>query len=113
MAIPGGRWPEPVREPLPIGLLSEQDIDDALRLTVHHMLEPEDPGFDPATFGAICAARAALIECEEVLRLARIDRELHGEDGRFRSWERHGQEYVARKVARQVIDELRKWLPNV
>jgi hypothetical protein len=105
------RWPEPVREPLPVGILTEQDIDDALRLTVQYMTEPEDPSHDWTTFAALGASRAALIECAEALSMARIDRELHGRDVDHREWERIGQEYVARKVARRVIDDLRRWLP--
>jgi hypothetical protein len=105
------RWPEPVRDPLPVGILTEQDIDDALRLTVQYMTEPEDPAHDWATFAALGASRAALIECADALRIARIDREMHGRDLDGREWERIGEEIVARKVARRVIDDLRRWLP--
>ncbi|WP_045740891.1 hypothetical protein [Actinoplanes rectilineatus] len=106
-----GRWPGPAREPLPVGLITEQDIEDALRLAGSHMTEPEDPAFNVVAFGALCAARAALIECGEVLENLRIDRGLHGQDDDRREWERVGREYVAQKVARRSINELRKWLP--
>lgn len=106
-----GCWPEPVRGPLPVGLIDPQDIEAALRITDRHMTEPEDPAFDQVTFGALCAARAVLIECAEILDLARIDRELHGTDVDHREWERIGREYAARKVARKAIDDLRRWLP--
>jgi len=105
------RWPEPVREPLPVGLVTSADIHDALNLAGRHLTEPEDPDFDATTFGALCAARAALIECADALDMARIGRELHGTDDDRREAERIGQEYVARKVARRVIDDLRRWLP--
>lgn len=105
------RWPDPVRGPLPAGVLSEQDIADALRLTIRYMTEPEDPAHDWTTFAALGAARAALIECAETLALCRIDRESHGTEVDYREWERLGKEYVARKVARKVIDDLRRWLP--
>ncbi len=106
------RWPEPVREPLPVGLLTEQDIRDALFLCVQHSREPEDPEFDMTTHGTLGAAQAALIECAETLERVRIDRELHGDLG-YRGSEQFGMEYVAQKVARRVINELRKWLPEV
>jgi hypothetical protein len=106
------RWPDLVREPLPVGLITSQDIQDAINLAGCHLLDPEDPAFDPTTFGALCAARAALIECADVLDLARIDRELHGSDV-IHTAERFGREYVAQKVARRVINELRQWLPEV
>lgn len=111
-----GRWPEPVREPLPVGLVTEQDIDEALRLTTRYLHDPEDPAFDQAVFGFVTAARAALIDCSEVLSLAEIGRQLDAESGEptsdFRRWECIGQEYVARKVARRVIDQLRQWVPE-
>jgi len=110
------RWPEPVREPLPVGLLSEADIEEAFALTVRFLDDPEDPAFDPVVFGAIGACRAALIESLDALVMARIGRELAAEDDEpepeYRKWERIGQEYVARKVARRVIDDLRQWLPE-
>jgi hypothetical protein len=106
-----GRWPDPVRDPLPVGRISEADIGEALALTVRFLLDPEDPAFDIVAFAALGAARAALIECLDVLELARIDRELHGRGDR-REWERIGEEMVARKVARRVIDDLRRWLPE-
>lgn len=111
-----GRWPDPVREPLPVGLVSEKDIDEALRLTVRFLCEPEDPAFDQATFGFVTAARAALIECSEILGLAEAGRQVDAEAGEtppdYRRWQDIGQEYVARKVARRVIDQLRQWVPE-
>jgi hypothetical protein len=106
------RWPEPVREPLPVGLIGEADIEEAFNLTTRFLTEPEDPAFDPMVFGLICAARAGLFECLDALAMARIDRELHGEGDNPRTWSHLGQEYVARKVARRIIDDLRKWLPE-
>lgn len=108
-----GRWPDPVREPLPVGLLTEQDIQDALLLCVQHSCEPEDPEFDVVTFGALGAAQSALIECAEALRM-----EAQALSGRAEFSERFidsrvSEAVTARKVARRVIDELRKWLPEV
>lgn len=107
-----GRWPDPVRDPLPVGLITEADIDEALQLTARFLDDPEDPAFDLAMFGAMCAVRVALIECAEALSFVRIDRELHGREVDHREWERIGREYVARKVARRAIDALRRWLPE-
>jgi hypothetical protein len=110
------RWPRPVREPLPVGLLSEADIEEAVELTTRFLRDPEDPKFDPMVFGLLCAARSALFESLDALVMARIGREMAEEDDEpepdYRKWERIGQEYVARKVARRVIDELRQWLPE-
>ena len=107
------RWPDPVRDPLPVGLLTEQDIDDALRLTIQHLHEPEDPAFDPIVFGLLGAARGVLIECADALRM-----EAQALSGRLDFSEqfissRVSEAVTARKVARRVIDDLRRWLPEV
>jgi hypothetical protein len=105
-----------VREPLPVGLLTEADIYEALRLTVRYLDDPEDPAFTPELFGAITAARAALAECADVLGMAEAGRQIAEEDGEpdldYRRWMTTGEVYVARKVARRVIDQLRQWLPE-
>jgi hypothetical protein len=109
-----GRWPDPVRDPLPVGLLTEADISEALRLTVQHMREPEDPEFDPVVFGLLGAARATLIECVEVLRMEA--QALAGRPpffGKDFIAGRLSEAITARRVARKVIDELRRWLPEV
>lgn len=104
------RWPEPVRPPLPVGLITEADIDEAMRLCVRFLDDPEDPAWTPELFGAICGCRAALAECADALRIASISRRPNVSD-RY-TWEQLGREYVARKVARRVIDDLRQWLPE-
>lgn len=110
-----GRWPEPVREPLPVRPLTEADIEEALALTVRYLDDPEDPAFDQATFGFVCATRAALVECAEVFSLAqigrRLDQEGGEEDSALTEVGRLGREYVAQKVARRLIQELRRWVP--
>lgn len=68
-----GHFPNPIREPLPVRRLIEYDIEDALRLTIRWLDDPEDPDFDPGLFGFVCAARAALIECAEVLAVSRAE----------------------------------------
>lgn len=111
-----GRWPDPVQDPLPVGLVTEKDIEEALRLTVRFLREPEDPTFDQASFGFITATRAALIECSEILGLAEAGRQIEAEDGEtpsdYTRWQRISECYVARKVARRVIDQLRQWVPE-
>lgn len=107
-----GRWPEPVREDLPVALLSSADIDEALALTVRFMAEPEDPAFDPIVFGLLAAARSALIECDEALAMEA--QALSGQHGFSREFiqGRLGEALTARRVARKVINELRRWLPE-
>lgn len=111
-----GRWPDPVREPLPVGLVSTADIDEALRLTIKYLDDPEDPAFDQAMFGFVGAVRAALIECEDALDMARISDEIAAQNGEveptYRQMQRAGEVYVAQKVARRVIDALRHWVPE-
>lgn len=111
-----GRWPDPVRDPLPVGRLSEADIEQALALTVRFLRDPEDPAFDPIVFGLLCAARAGLGACLDALGMARVGRELDAPDDPAEhvahEWERIGQEYVARTVARRIINDLRQWLPE-
>lgn len=109
------RWPEPVRPPLPVGQVTEDNIDEALRLTIRYLDDPESPAFDPAMFGFVCAARAALIQAGEILSLARIRTEMAREEGD--EPERHmfmriGEVYAAQKVAREVINALRQWVPE-
>lgn len=111
-----GRWPEPVRDPLPVGLLSEDDIGEAYRLTIRFLRDLEDPEFDPMVFGLLVAVRAALGECLDALQDARIGREMAAEDGElepeYRRWAAIGRVETARRVARKVINELRQWLPE-
>lgn len=110
------RWPDPVRDPLPPRLITEQDIEGGLRLADCALLEPEDPAFDPAAHGFVLASRAALIECLEILSLARVRTEMlkekGAEGGRDRKWMSIGETEVACKVARRVINELRAWIPE-
>ncbi|GAA0550030.1 hypothetical protein GCM10010172_35110 [Paractinoplanes ferrugineus] len=107
------RWPDPVRDPLPAGLLTEQDINDAMDLAGRHLRDPGDPEFDPMVFGLLCAARAALGECAEALRMEA--QTLSGKLGFSREFVvgRVSEAVTARRVARKVINELRKWLPEV
>jgi hypothetical protein len=111
------RWPEPVRQPLPVGILTEKDIDEIFPLTTRYLDDPQDPDFNQAMQGFVGAVRAALIECEDALSLARIgwklaDQEDGGQEPDYRKWQRIGEEIVARKVARRVIDALREWVPE-
>lgn len=111
-----GRWPDPVRPPLPVGRVTGDDISEAWTLTTRYLDDPEDPAFDQAMFGFVGAVRAALAECEEALDLARISDELAAEDEEdeptYRKMQRAGEVYVAQKVSRAVIDALRHWVPE-
>jgi hypothetical protein len=111
--VTAGRWPDPVRGPLPVGLLTEQDIDDAWLLTIQHSREPEDPEFDPMVHGLLCAARAALFECMEALQMEAqaLSGEIEFSEAFVAS--RVSEAVTARRVARKVINELRRWLPEV
>lgn len=110
------RWPEQAQEPLPVRTLTQADITEALNLTTRYLREPEDPAFDQVTAGFITAARAALIECSEILGLAEAGHQIATERGHpladSRRWMDVGEVYVARKVARRVIDQLRQWVPE-
>jgi phosphatidate phosphatase APP1 len=114
LCMTSSRWPEPVRDPLPARVLTEQDIKDALLLCVQHSCEPEDPEFDVVTFGALGAAQAALIECAEAIRM-----EAQALSGRLGFLSdpfvasRVSEAVTARRVARRIIDNLRQWLPEV
>lgn len=103
-------WPDPVRPDLPVDLIGEAEINEALQLTVRFLDDPDDPAWTPELFGAICGCRAALVACLEPLTLGRLARGTQYSDAFV--WDQLGREYTARKVARGVINELRQWLPE-
>lgn len=94
--------------------LDPMDADGWFAVTIGYLDDHTDPDLDPVLQAFVCAARAALIEASEQLKLYEASRQLDAE-GRPRSeygaaYEA-GQVYVARKVMRRVTEELSK-LPH-
>jgi hypothetical protein len=106
-------WPEPVREPIGARLITDPDIDGALALTVAYLDEPSDPEFGIAMHGFVSAVRGALIECSEALLFEQQALRNAGQySEQFRS-AKISEAVTARRVARRVIDDLRRYLPEV
>lgn len=103
-------WSDPVRPPLAPGVLTVADIEAELELAIRYVDEPADSDFDPALAGFVGACRIALIECAEVLRREQGVTGDSSYDFDFQSVV-IAEAMTARRVARAMINELRRLVP--